>query len=80
MARGGRSDQIYEIHRIQNPRLYSRYQAFKSSMCGDVNEMRLFHGTNPKNVRSINSNNFSRSFAGVNGESYIFSCFTINPF
>ncbi|XP_046842592.1 protein mono-ADP-ribosyltransferase PARP14-like [Xenia sp. Carnegie-2017] len=70
VARGGRSDQIYEIHRIQNPRLYSRYQAFKSSMCGDVNEMRLFHGTNPNNVRSINSNNFSRSFAGVNAVKY----------
>ncbi|XP_046843223.1 protein mono-ADP-ribosyltransferase PARP15-like [Xenia sp. Carnegie-2017] len=39
-------------------------------MCGDVNEMRLFHGTNPNNVRSINSNNFSRSFAGVNAVKY----------
>ncbi|XP_046843181.1 protein mono-ADP-ribosyltransferase PARP15-like [Xenia sp. Carnegie-2017] len=70
VARGGRSDQIYEIQRIQNPGLYSRYQTFKKSMRGDVNEMRLFHGTNSANVEAINSNNFSRNYSGVNGVLY----------
>ncbi|XP_046843184.1 protein mono-ADP-ribosyltransferase PARP14-like [Xenia sp. Carnegie-2017] len=70
VARGGRSDQIYEIQRIQNPGLYSRYQTFKKSMRGDVNEMRLFHGTNSANVEAINSNNFSRSYTGINGVMY----------
>ncbi|XP_046843187.1 protein mono-ADP-ribosyltransferase PARP15-like [Xenia sp. Carnegie-2017] len=66
----GDPDEIYEIQRIQNPGLYCRYQTFKSSMRDDVNEMRLFHGTNPNNVEAINSNNFSEGFAGVNGAIY----------
>lgn len=37
-------------------------------MRGQVNEKRLFHGTDAANIDSINAHNFSRSFAGVNGE------------
>ena len=70
VARGGNARQLYKVERIQNPQLYSRYLAFKKSMRGQVNEMRLFHGTDAANVDSINAHNFSRSFAGVNGVSY----------
>ena len=69
--RGGRADQLYMVERIQNPQLYSMYQAFKKTMRGPINEMRLFHGTDAANVDSINTHNFSRSFAGVNGECLI---------
>jgi hypothetical protein len=69
VARGGNTSQLYKVERIQNPQLYFRYLAFKKSMRGQVNEMRLFHGTDAANVESINAHNFSRSFAGVNGKS-----------
>ena len=68
VAQGGRADQLHMIERIQNPQLYSMYSTFKKSMRGQVNEKRLFHGTNAANIDSINAHNFSRSFAGVNGE------------
>ncbi len=74
VARGGRSDQLYMVERIQNPQLYSMYLAFKKSMRGQVNEMRLFHGTDAANIDSINTNNFSRSFAGVNGKYFCYHC------
>ncbi|CAB4040614.1 poly [ADP-ribose] polymerase 14-like, partial [Paramuricea clavata] len=72
VAGGGRANQLYSVERIQNPQLYSMYLAFKKSMAmrGQVNEMRLFHGTDAANIHSINTNNFSRSFAGANGTSY----------
>ena len=68
VAQGGRADQLHKIERIQNPQLYSMYSTFKKSMRGQVNEKRLFHGTDAANIDSINAHNFSRSFAGVNGE------------
>ena len=68
--RGGNASQLYKVKRIQNPQLYSRYLAFKKSMRGQANEMRLFHGTDAANTDSINAHNFSRSFAGVNGKGY----------
>ena len=71
VAQGGNASKLYKVERIQNPQLYSRYLAFKKSMRGQVNEMRLFHGTDAANVDSINAHNFSRSFAGVNGKSFI---------
>jgi hypothetical protein len=70
VARGGNASQLYKVERIQNPQLYSRYVAFKKSMRGQANEMRLFHGTDAANIDSINAHNFSRSFAGVNGKGY----------
>ena len=71
VGRGGNASQLYKVERIQNPQLYSRYLAFKKSMRGQVNEMRLFHGTDAANVDSINAQNFSRSFAGVNGKQFV---------
>ena len=68
--RGGNASQLYQVDRIQNPQLYSRYLAFKKSMRGQANEMRLFHGTDAANIDSINAHNFSRSFAGVHGKGY----------
>ena len=68
VARGGNASQLYMVERIQNPQLYLRYLAFKNSMRGQVNEMRLFHGTDAANIDSINAKNFNRSFAGVNGK------------
>ncbi|XP_028412718.1 uncharacterized protein LOC114535634 [Dendronephthya gigantea] len=70
VLRGGKPDQLYYVERIQNPQLYSMYMTFKKSMRGQINEMRLFHGTDAANVDSINAHNFSRSFAGVNGVAY----------
>ena len=58
---------LHKIERIQNPRLYTAYQAAKKSMRGHDNELRLFHGTEAENVDSINANNFDRSFSGVHG-------------
>ena len=73
VARGGNASQLYMVERIQNPQLYLRYLAFKNSLRGRVNEMRLFHGTDAANIDSINANNFNRNFAGVNGKG-IFKC------
>jgi hypothetical protein len=70
VAQGGNANQLYKVERIQNPQLYLRYLVFKKSMRGQVNELRLFHGTNAANIDSINAQNFSRSFAGVNGKGY----------
>ena len=68
VARGGNASQLSMVERIQNPQLYLRYLAFKNSMRGQINEMRLFHGTDAANIDSINAKNFNRSFAGVNGK------------
>lgn len=82
VSRGGRQDQLYQVERIQNPQLYSVYMTFKKSMRGQINEMRLFHGTDAANVDSINAHNFSRSFAGVNGKCMhcLLSALLINSF
>ena len=66
--KGGRRVLVSNIQRIQSPRLYMSFLAAKKSMNGADNEMRLFHGTSASNTESINANNFSRSFAGVNGK------------
>ena len=68
------SGNIVKIERIQNPHLYMSYLAKKESMektagKNKINELDLFHGTNPNSVSEINENGFNRSFAGVNGES-----------
>ena len=76
-ARGGNESQLYMVERVQNPQLYLRYSAFKKSMRGSVNEMRLFHGTDATNIDSINAHNFSRSFAGVNGKSFNLLLYTV---
>ncbi|CAB4035537.1 poly [ADP-ribose] polymerase 15 isoform X1, partial [Paramuricea clavata] len=58
--------EVTKIERIQNPGLYRAYIVKRQSMAGKVNERRLFHGTNATNIDKINTNNFSRSFAGEN--------------
>ena len=70
-SKGGRTNQIIKIERIQNPGLYKAYLVKKESMNGADNEKQLFHGTNSNNTQSINANNFSRSFAGINGEIFV---------
>ena len=67
------SGNIVMIQRIQNPQLYKSYLAKKESMektagVASINEIDLFHGTNPNSVPEINENGFNRSFAGVNGK------------
>ncbi|XP_028403481.1 protein mono-ADP-ribosyltransferase PARP15-like [Dendronephthya gigantea] len=57
------------IERIQNPGLYRAYIAKKQSMC-TRNELKLFHGTDSKNIAAINTQNFSRGFAGENATRY----------
>ncbi|XP_046851430.1 protein mono-ADP-ribosyltransferase PARP14-like isoform X2 [Xenia sp. Carnegie-2017] len=63
---GGEQDDLRRVERVQNPRLYSLYMTSKKSGIG--NEKWLFHGTDEANINSINAHNFSRSFAGVNGQ------------
>ena len=58
---------VTKIERVQNPDLFRFYLAKKKAMGGRENEMRLFHGTDVKNIDAINGNNFNRSYAGSNG-------------
>ena len=60
--------EIIKIERVQNPRLYKAFLVKKQSMDGGENEKQLFHGTKSDSIVSINTNNFSRSFAGTNGK------------
>lgn len=66
---GDSACEVTKIERIQNPSLYRAYVLKKQTISGPLNEMRLFHGTDEKNVIKINANSFSRSFAGENGKS-----------
>ena len=66
---GDSACEVTKIERIQNPGLYRAYEVKKQAMSAPLNEMRLFHGTDEKNVIKINANSFSRSFAGENGKS-----------
>ncbi|CAB3994784.1 poly [ADP-ribose] polymerase 14-like [Paramuricea clavata] len=64
----GTPPKVTKIERIQNPKMFELYQAKKKSMEGRENEMRLFHGTDVKNTVPINTNNFNRSYSGINVE------------
>ena len=58
---------IMSIERIQNPYLYQTYQLLKQKMerdNGESNERQVFHGTNPDNIKKINTQGFDRSFSG----------------
>ena len=62
---------IQKIERIQNPHLYKQYMVRKQKMDkdnGGNNERLLFHGTDAKNIRVINTQGFNRSFCGAHGE------------
>ena len=60
--------QIQKIERLQNPHLYKQYMVRKQKMDkdnGGNNERQLFHGTDAKNIRAINTQGFNRSFTGL---------------
>ena len=62
---------IQKIERVQNPHLYKCYMVRKEKMERDIGgnvERQLFHGTEAKNVKAINTQGFNRSFCGVNGK------------
>lgn len=63
-----------QIERIQNPSLWRNLQIKKQEMdsknCHQNNEKRLFHGTCPLIIDTINANGFNRSYAGKNGKMY----------
>ena len=65
---------LSKIERVQNPHLYRAYMLRKEKMDADngstENELRLFHGTHPKNVKAISTLGFNRSYCGVNGKFY----------
>ncbi|XP_012874869.1 PREDICTED: poly [ADP-ribose] polymerase 14-like [Dipodomys ordii] len=65
---------IEKIVRIQNPDLWSSYQAKKRAMDDKnghkQNERQLFHGTEAGSVPHVNTNGFNRSYAGKNAVSY----------
>ncbi|XP_053327586.1 protein mono-ADP-ribosyltransferase PARP14 [Spea bombifrons] len=65
---------IIKIERIQNRGLWLGYQTKKQSIdtkngTGN-NEKRLFHGTDPGKVATINHNGFNRSYAGMNAAAF----------
>ena len=67
---------ITKIERVQNPHLYQSYMVRKQKMDKDTggnSERQLFHGTDAKNITSINTQGLNRSFSGVHGKSL---CFT----
>ena len=62
---------IHKIERIQNPHLYQSYMERKQKMDKDIggdSERQLFHGTDAKTVRHINTQGFNRSFRGGHGK------------
>ena len=62
---------ITSIERIQNPSMFHSYMLRKQAMDeknGTLeNELRLFHGTRPDSVKSINLQGFNRSLCGIHG-------------
>ncbi|XP_071002002.1 protein mono-ADP-ribosyltransferase PARP14-like isoform X2 [Oncorhynchus clarkii lewisi] len=65
---------VLKIERIQNPSLWRNLQIKKQEMdsknCHQNNEKRLFHGTCPLIIDTINANGFNRSYAGKNAAVY----------
>ena len=61
---------VQKIERVQNPELYLTFMGKKQEMdkrCGGNSERRLFHGTDGKSMKAINSQGFNRSFSGKHG-------------
>ena len=61
-----------QLERIQNKALFQLYDGFKNQLKQkykgkNVNEMYLFHGTDPENIKKIQESNFNRNFRGKNG-------------
>ena len=72
-GRGMAYNKIEKIQRVQNPMVYSQYQAKmremeKQNPPGHKNEWLLWHGTQPSTCQKINIQGFNRSFAGQNGK------------
>ena len=68
-----RRERIQKIERVQNPHLYKQYMVLKQKMDKDNgrnNEQQLFHGTEAKNIRAINTQGFDKNFHGEHGESF----------
>ena len=73
---------IQKIQRVQNPMLYSQYQAKKKEMekqnpSGHKNEWLLWHGTQSSTCQKINTQGFNRSFAGHNGKHALLFCLSV---
>ena len=71
-ATAGR-ERIQKIERVQNPHLYEQYMVLKQKVDednGGNNERQLFHGTDAKNIRAINTQGFDKNFHGEHGESF----------
>lgn len=62
--------QVCQIHRIQNPFRWRRYQTFRTEIArrGECNEAVLFHGTCHGAATSIFQTGFNRSYCGKNGK------------
>jgi hypothetical protein len=78
-AMKGKYREIIKLERIQNERWYMQYMAhskdFKKRLNEDT-EKRLFHGCPESAAKLIIQDCFNRSFAGVNGMSFL-SLFSI---
>ena len=64
---------MLQIERIENQMLYQSYKVKLKDMKvqnkpGTKNERKLWHGTDARNIKSINTYGFNRSFCGINGK------------
>ena len=71
--------ELHHIYRVQNVTLFVQYMTEKRKMDQmyatqadfSVNkELFLYHGTNRRNVESINANGFDRSYSGVHDSGF----------
>ena len=82
-AMQGKYTQIIRIERIQNERWYIQYLAHSYQFYARLNintEQSLYHGCPESAVHPILDDCFNRSFAGVNGESILYTCLSIDCF
>ncbi|KAG8432171.1 hypothetical protein GDO86_016710 [Hymenochirus boettgeri] len=65
---------IIKIERVQNKHMWLNYQIKKQSLDAKNrstnNEKQLFHGTDANTIKTVNHNNFNRSYAGRNAAAY----------
>jgi hypothetical protein len=72
------NNDLFQIDRVQNPRLYQLYKARKALLdrqnTGLDNEKTLWHGTSAENIASINKNGFDLSKYGKNERRSLYFC------
>lgn len=67
----GKLTTIVRIDRIQNKQWHAQYMTFKKFFPKPETETRMFHGCGKDSAKLIINSFFNRSFAGVNGLSFL---------